>query len=532
MDVRYRLTVAMAIIWVAFAAGAAGLAEESPSGQAGTSFGPLAAEHTRVGTIGQQDSRFTLKDEDGNIKAYLYGANSLQLNRYIGQLVSVRVRGSKSVGSGPPRLWVDSVSPAASAAQGGVGPGFRSHRKVWPTALAQYAEPVMESTTVVYGNEMNAICGPPEWFWIDAQYLRWWTRGMDIPPLVTTSPGGTLRDAAGVLGEPGTSILFGDQELFTQPRNGVRLRSGFWFDPAHLWGIDVDLFWLGDDAVSFLAGCDGSGSPILARPFFNVNPRNPFTLAYDPPAREDSQLVCFPGDLGGSVGVSASTRLYGGSIALRTSLACDPLGPDSATSFSHVDLLAGYRYMYLRDQLLITENLTTLGTPAPIAFDIFDSFDTRNEFHGLDLGMVWRAGFERWWFEFMLRTAIGRSHQVADIQGLTQITELGTTTNYAGGLLAQSSNIGSHARDRLALVPELGVTFGYQLGRNWHLTVGYSLIHWSAVARAGDQIDLDVNPDQLAPPIDPLSGAFRPAFVFEESSFWAQGLDVGIEGRW
>ena len=50
--------------------------------------------------------------------------------------------------------------------------------------------------------------------------------------------------------------------------------------------------------------------------------------------------------------------------------------------------------------------------------------------------------------------------------------------------------------------------------------------------RVGNQMDLDVNPDQMAPPIVPLAGPLRPEFAFQESNYWAQGISAGIEGRW
>jgi len=47
-------------------------------------------------------------------------------------------------------------------------------------------------------------------FWIGAEYLLWSAKGDKLPPLVTTSPAGTLQPQAGVLGTPGASVLFGD----------------------------------------------------------------------------------------------------------------------------------------------------------------------------------------------------------------------------------------------------------------------------------------------------------------------------------
>ncbi len=59
---------------------------------------------------------------------------------------------------------------------------------------------------------------------------------------------------------------------------------------------------------------------------------------------------------------------------------------------------------------------------------------------------------------------------------------------------------------------------------------GYSFLYWSEVVRAGDQVDLVVNPDLLPPPL-PGASPLRPAFQFQGTGIWAQGIDLGIEFR-
>jgi hypothetical protein len=61
-------------------------------------------------------------------------------------------------------------------------------------------------------------------------------------------------------------------------------------------------------------------------------------------------------------------------------------------------------------------------------------------------------------------------------------------------------------------------------------TVGYTFTYWSQVARAGEQISLDVNPTFLDPEAE-FSGPLRPAFAFRYTDFWAHGLNVGVEAR-
>src|SRR4051812_18535863 len=62
--------------------------------------------------------------------------------------------------------------------------------------------------------------------WFAAEALAWWAKGDRPPPLVTTSPDGTPIFQAGVLGQPGTTILFGNQAVADDARAGVRISAG------------------------------------------------------------------------------------------------------------------------------------------------------------------------------------------------------------------------------------------------------------------------------------------------------------------
>jgi hypothetical protein len=376
-------------------------------------------------------------------------------------------------------------------------------------------------------------CGSGDKCWLDVQYLLWWNSGQSIPPLVTTSPAGTSSEDAGVLGEPNTQILYGNQDILTKAHNGIRIQAGGWFDQNNMLGIQGEYFGFGTQTTQFNSASNASGSPILARPFFNINPRDPIFNAPDPPARQDSQLISFPNDLSGSIAIDASTRLQSAGIAIRANLAGDVLGANSQTQYSRVDMIAGYRYLRLKDRLGFSQSLDSLNPIVTVSLDIFDRFDTKNEFQGVDLGGVWGAGWNQWSMECLFKTGIGNVRQKVNIQGSTSVSPVGgPTASYAGGLLAQNSNIGKYSQNRFALLPEIGVTLGYNVVPNWQLTAGYTLLYWGSVARPGDQIDLDINPDQLPPAINPVEGAHRPVFEFTESDFWAQGMNFGLQGSW
>ena len=157
-------------------------------------------------------------------------------------------------------------------------------------ALADYSEAVVApqapgSAATVSDRLVPESWGPRGWVWGSAEYLYWWPRGAYIPPLVTTSSTGTSRDEAGVLGQADTGILYGNEDILSDAQHGLRIRAGVWLDANNHRALQGELFALAAASESFSASCNGAGTPILARPFFNINPRDPFTGALDPPAR-------------------------------------------------------------------------------------------------------------------------------------------------------------------------------------------------------------------------------------------------------
>ncbi|MGI9428364.1 MAG: BBP7 family outer membrane beta-barrel protein, partial [Bythopirellula sp.] len=114
-----------------------------------------------------------------------------------------------------------------------------------------------------------------------------------------------------------------------------------------------------------------------------------------------------------------------------------------------------------------------------------------------------------------------------------------------GGLLTQNfahpdgfnvGNIGVFERDEFSMIPEVGLTLGYNVTPRLKVTGGYSLLYWSNVVRPGDQIDLDVNANLLrrdgVPDPDTIVRDDHPRFVFRQTDLWAQGLNFGAEYTW
>lgn len=374
------------------------------------------------------------------------------------------------------------------------------------------------------------VCGPAGRIWVSAEYLLWWIKDANLPPLVTTGPVTAL--SPGAIGSPGFGQLFGgtpDNGTFS----GGRVTAGFWLNDCQTRGIEASYFFLGSRSNTFSAASTGApGSLVLARPFFDVST-----------GLQNSQLISFPGLSSGSVSVPTTSRFQGPEVNFISNLCCScaPACRDCCDTCEpvggyRVDLISGVRYLDLKESLRISETIQVVpGAPIFPGSTIraFDQFDTTNQFYGGQIGVrgqVWR---NRMFATFTAKVALGDTRQTVDISGATTITAPnGAVSVRPGGLLALPSNIGHYSRDVFSVVPEVGVNVGYQVTDHLSVFVGYNFLYWSDVARPGDQIDLGVNSTRTPVSLVPASGPARPQFTFRDSDFWAQGINVGVTLRY
>jgi hypothetical protein len=363
---------------------------------------------------------------------------------------------------------------------------------------------------------------PASRFWGGVELLIWKIKDGNIPPLITASPPPT----GSFLGEPGTVTLLGDNVDY-QTRWGGRFTIGYWLDCEHCNGIELSYLFLNNDDRNFTAGGNGGpGTAVIGRPFFDVGL-----------GLFNQEFVSLPGVLAGTVTVSSGSELRGLEGNWIHNLCCHKAcGCDGGF---RADLIAGVRYLELKEDLTITENLTALaGAPAPIipgtTFVVSDQFETRNRFLGGQIGAraEWWRG--RWSLGVTGKVALGNTHQEVRVLGTTTFTEPGgVPITQPGGLLAQATNSGTHTHDAFSVVPELGFNVGYQVTDHLRAYVGYTFLYWTNVVRPGDQIDLGLNTSQLPTINGPgvLVGEPRPAPLLRDSNFWAQGLNLGLEFR-
>lgn len=395
-----------------------------------------------------------------------------------------------------------------------------------PPTAAQLNAPVVEvpAGTPVYSNSGNWIPLLPRFrnridsrLYVRGEYLLWDVSGMNAPALVTTSPDTTLQPVAGVLGQSGTSVLFGNTELNDGSTNGLLISGGLWLTPQRSVAIEGEFVQLGQQDDRYNGSSDGT--VILGRPFFDV-------VAGQPSA----QLVSYPGLASGGVRVATESEfrsyLIDGRIAL-----CPTHGDccQACDMQDRTDWIIGYRNLRLRDSLVIDDNLRSELPNVPGTVATSDQFRSTNQFNGLQLGMLHRMLLRRAWLESSVRVAVGNMEQTLRIAGSTVIDELGVVDTYSGGLLAQRTNSGTYSRDEFTMIPELGLRLGMRLTDRLHASIGYSVLYLPNVIRASEQIDTDLNPGLIPEEIDPLTGPLRPRVLWRQTDYLAHGLHFGGE---
>lgn len=356
-----------------------------------------------------------------------------------------------------------------------------------------------------WGNCCNDGCCPDRGRgWVNAELLLWWQRAQDVPALVTAGPvGGTGR-----LDDPATTVLYD-----TVPNNlraGGRFSAGMWFPHGCNLGGEITYFFLGRQTNSATYGATADTQ--IFRPFF------------------DSELRTNDAEFANTVNVQTYSQLWGIEANLRKQWHC---GPNY-----WIDLIGGYRHLNLSEGISITEtrNVPLAQTGGiPVTSIESESFGTRNQFNGAQLGIVGESRvWNRCFVGFTAKLAMGVSHQIINIDGNTTFITPGGSIAQRGALLAGPTNSGQYTANRFAVLPEVGLKFGIDVTEHLRVYAGYDFLYLSSVLRPGDQIDLNVNPSYRPTIFGPGAGLGerKPIVPYRTSDFWAQGLNFGLQYRY
>jgi hypothetical protein len=236
-------------------------------------------------------------------------------------------------------------------------------------------------------------------------------------------------------------------------RQGTQGFLGMWLDPQQRFGLEIGGLWLDTRYPSWRGGLDDVGT-------------------HD--------------DL--------TSRFWGAEI--------DGRGELLRTTFTHLDLVAGFRHLSLDESLNIAQRDFTDEAVTS------DRFSTRNRFYGGQLGLEAEAHKGSWSVDVFGKVALGANDATADVNGTTLVDGRAKP----GGLLATPALSGRHTMDVFAVLPEVGIYFAYELTNNIRLTAGYSFLYLSDAARPTEQIT-------------------HGALPATNAEFWGQGVSLGLEFR-
>jgi hypothetical protein len=333
-------------------------------------------------------------------------------------------------------------------------------------------------------------------WWASVDYMLLWRKERFYPPLVTTNP-----TAPPILGDPGTTILFGDENLGKAPKAAIRADIGIWL--TRCLGFGGGFFALKDSNIKFQEEGGANGLPILGRPFFDtsVQMQTAFIFSYPSPLTV------------GKIDIDTSNHLWGYDIYAKRRYLASPC--------FKFDLIAGF----VSSQIIDNININTRQVIETTEIFVHDKFNCTNNYYAGLVGAIseWRS--KNWAISLSGKVGLGNMVKTVEIKGSeTAITGTSRET-IPTGLLAQPSNIGENKAHKFEIVPQVNANLQLRIWGPLWLTAGYTYMYWPAVVLAGEQIDLNVNPTQLP---GPIVGTPSPLPHQHNKSFWMQGLTAGF----
>lgn len=389
-----------------------------------------------------------------------------------------------------------------------------------------------------------------EW-WLENEYLLWTTKKAPLPvPLATSA---SLNDPLpGALGQPGTKILLGNEDIDIGWRNGFRVALGGWITNCKQLGIEGSFFMLPKKSHQQSISTSGEpGSLNIAVPIFDV------TGLWGLNGMPGETVFILPGPLEGpgfqgDLSLKMSSKLLGSELNTLVNLI-------DRCRF-RIDFIGGFRWVQLEESLEFIGKTSALPN-APFAsgfYNFKDSFKTFNNFYGPQIGLKANYNMDCWVVKGFAKAALGCMNQKVRIDGKSQtsngnlfyLTRNTGNEILQGGIFSEPTNRGSHHRNEFAVVLETGVNLSYQFSHCLEIAVGYNFLWLNQLLRPGEQIDRKINPSQTAlaqasrdsagvGPTQPIpfgdsapaplpSEPERPKPKHHNTDFWAQGLAVSL----
>jgi hypothetical protein len=447
--------------------------------------------------------------------------------------------GGPPPGAMPGPAWAASGGPAPNAPPAGGSDGFYGAPGVQPADAGPVPpapemplngmvpgpncehpmNPGCAPPTTHYPGQIHKAAGGPDRWWFNVEENIWTIRSMPVAtPLLTIGPAA----GGGLIGADNTIVGLGDQNLERhQYLSALRVSGGLW-DKCRNWGVEFSGFITEDKPQVYEQPVFTTSNVILARPVtFTTD-----NVTFQPNAFVIGGTGLFNGEF------RSSTSFHMGGAEgnlLRNLIYCDMI---------KANFLLGVRYVDMSENLSIESSsiLPNANNPLfPITSQVFDSFNTHNQFSGGQVGIETELRCGRWFSDLTGKFMMGNMHERLQINGLTDTTINGISNPQTGGLLALPTNIGAFSLNKYAYLGEGTATVGYQWTQRISTYVGGNYMYVDRVLRPGPQIDPVVNPTYIPTTngqFGPPSGVPRPVPTFHQSDFWIGGVTIGLTVRY
>ncbi|MFO0876073.1 MAG: BBP7 family outer membrane beta-barrel protein [Gemmataceae bacterium] len=405
-------------------------------------------------------------------------------------------------------------------------------------------------------------------FYANAEYLLWKVQDGVIPATASTlpvgvvaidyqnryfSPAGALIRTAPVTGYVESSFsnaaTFGfGSSTDTGSQSGTRFSFGYWADSDMSFGVEGVFLYLAQSSDRFAGRASVANDQFIINTGFaptdflvDADGATSVLAVYDALAvRQASSTL---------VGTTA-TAMWGAEINTRC-MAFRVGGCDIGT-------IAGFRYLGFKDEMNLynsvfltrpagvqeTATERTVSLSNNLVLNTSDRTRIWNHFYGGQFGVDFDWNFGSLFVYSRFKAGFGGTRQVADVNSTTSIinnepTRLvdGVLRNTSppsstspGGLLSAPGDNGRHERNVFSFVPEINLKVGYYVTDWFKIHAGYDWLWMTNVARAGASVtqttlQTNVNVGNTNETINVTAPAFR----FQNSDVWIQGVNFGLE---
>jgi len=342
-------------------------------------------------------------------------------------------------------------------------PGWAVAQPLQPPADPIQRLPAVEPQPIPVASA-PADAPPLRRWWFDTSLEFGWIASRPSPQTIRLRP----HDSFGNRIPPITLALDGQQTpLFS---TGLGFHVGRWLDDNQVFGLEAGGFFL----------------PGAVQSIQTTAPRT-LVLFPDGPGRSAPVFLRVPrslGDIGTAFPSTAVTSFDGVELNLRAGL----LITDSA----RLDLLVGYRFAYLEDELF-------LGDEPMDGRDGYraNRMTVENTFHGGQIGLGAHYRADAWYADGIVKLAYGA---------------VTTQSAASGAFLFSEQPIALRTDMHGAFLPSFNLRLGYRFTQRSSIFAGYNFQYLNHAGRLGE--------------------AFAPGGgTLQVSNFWVQSLSLGFECR-